>query len=127
MNQPFRLTPPVPSENDVEAGCITILELHQYWVVKLHAGIFRHLDDPRKPPPAKPRYIHGVPKGTPDYACLHEYHRNFLLEVKRPGGKLSADQETRHADIRFRYRLVIVVVESVEELCNFLAQHERSP
>jgi len=117
--RPFRLTSLQPSENDIEAGCITILELHNYWVVRLHAGVFKSLDDRR--------HIHGVKKGTPDYACMHEFHRNFLLEVKRPGGKLSPDQETQIGDIRFRFRLPIVVVSSVDELCNFLAQHERAP
>jgi len=119
MMRPFRLTSLQPSENDIEAGCITILELHNYWVVRLHAGVFKSLDDRR--------HIHGVKKGTPDYACMHEFHRNFLLEVKRPGGKLSPDQETQIGDIRFRFRLPIVVVSSVDELCNFLAQHERAP
>ncbi len=117
--RPFKLTAPTLSENDVEAQCMTILQLHSYWVVKLHAGVFKSLDDRR--------YIHGVPKGTPDYVCCHERHRNFLLEVKRPGGKLNPDQETQIAIIERQFRLPVVVVEHVEHLCNFLARHERSP
>lgn len=117
MSRPFRLTPPPISEDDVEAGCITILELHNYWVVRLHAGVFKSLDDRR--------HIHGVKKGTPDYACLHEFHRNFLLEVKRPGGVLSDDQRSQIAYLELKFRLPIVVVESANELCNFLAEHER--
>jgi len=117
--RPFRLTPPRASENDIEAGCMTILELHSYMVIRLHAGVYETLDHMRK--------IHGVRKGTPDYACLHERHRAFLLEVKRPGGKLSPDQESEIAMIQLRFRLPIAVVESAEELSNFLAQHERSP
>ena len=117
--RPFRLTAPIPSENDVEAGCITVLELHDYWVVRLHAGVFETLDGKRK--------IRGVKKGTPDYACLHEFHRNFLLEVKRPGNDLSPEQESQIRFLELRYRLPIVAVDSAEGLCNFLARHERSP
>lgn len=115
-SRPFRLTAPVPSENDVEAGCKFILELHNYFVVKLHAGVFKSLDDRR--------YIHGVKKGTPDYLCAHEFHRNFLMEVKRPGGELSEDQKAQIAFLKLKYKLPIVVVESANELCNFLARHE---
>lgn len=119
MSRPFRLTAPAPSENDVEAGCLTILGIHNYWVVRLHAGVFKTLDGMR--------YIHGVKKGTPDYACLHEFHRNFLLEVKRPGGDLLEAQRVQIECLELIYRLPIVVVESADELCDFLAQHERSP
>lgn len=117
--RPFRLAAPKPKENDIEAGCMTILQLHSYWVVRLHAGVFQTLDGRR--------HVHGVKKGTPDYACLHERHRAFLLEVKRPGGVLSPDQEVQIGLLKLQYRLPIVVVESAEELCNFLAKHERSP
>jgi len=119
MPRPFRLTPPKISEDDVESGCLTILGLHHYWVAKLHAGVFKALDGLR--------YVRGVPKGTPDYVCCHEYHRNFLLEVKRPGGKLNPDQEIQIAVLKEHFRLPIAVVESAEELCNFLARHEHPP
>jgi len=113
----FRLTAPAISENDIEAGCVTILQLHGYWAVKLHAGVFKSLDGKR--------HVHGVKKGTPDYACLHEKHRGFLMEVKRPGGELSLEQQTEIRLLKLRYRLPIVVVESADELCKFLTQHER--
>ena len=117
--KPFRLTPPPISENDVEAGCMTILELHHYAVYRLHAGVFKTLDGIR--------HIHGAKKGTPDWICIHEKHRGFLMEVKRPGEKLKPDQETEIAMLQLRFSLAIVVVESVDGLCNFLARHERSP
>jgi sulfite reductase beta subunit-like hemoprotein len=117
--RPFRLTPPRLSENDVEAQCKTVLALHSYLVIRLHAGVYQTLDGKR--------HIHGVPKGTPDYACLHKYHRNFLLEVKRPGGELSDDQKVQIAEIQRQYGLPIVVVEHVEQLGNFLARHEHPP
>jgi hypothetical protein len=119
MSRHFRLTAPRLTENDVEAQCMTILQLHNYWVKKLHAGVFKTLDDRR--------HVHGVPKGTPDYVCLHGRHRGFLLEVKRPGGKLNPDQEIQIAVIREQFELPVVVVESVEDLCNFLAKHEHPP
>jgi hypothetical protein len=116
--RPFKLTPPQLSENDVEAQCKTVLALHRYLVIRLHAGVYQTLDGRR--------HVRGVPKGTPDYACLHERYRNFLLEVKRPGGDLSDDQKAQIADIERQYRLPIVVVEHVEQLGKFLARHERA-
>lgn len=119
MTRPFRLTAPRATENDVEAGCKTILSLHNYWVVRLHAGTFKSIDGQR--------WVKGVPKGTPDYACLHAEHRNFLLEVKRPGGALSDEQLRQTEYLSLIFNLPIAVVESVKELQFFLAQHERSP
>lgn len=118
--RPFRLKAPQPSEDDIKAGCITILELRNYWVVKLLAGVFETLDHNRK--------VRGAPKGTPDFACMHGTHRSFLLEVKRThGGRLSDDQKAQIDFLRIRYHLPIVVVKDPDELCNFLAEHERSP
>lgn len=117
MSRPWRLTAPVPSESDVVKGCKTILQLHHYWLIRCHAGVFESLDHRRK--------IRGVDKGHPDWACLHAFYRNFLLEVKRPGGVLSPDQIDKIAFLEREYRLPIVVVETVDELCNFLAKHER--
>src|SRR5262245_50185283 len=119
MSRPFRLTARPISEDDVEAGLKTVLALHNYLVIRLHAGVYQTLDGAR--------HIRGVPKGTPDYACLHETHRNFLLEVKRPGGKLNPDQEVQIADLRKRFRLPVVVVEGVEEFCNWLVKQEHPP
>jgi hypothetical protein len=115
----FRLKAPVASENDIEAGCITILQLHNYWFAKLHAGVFKSLDGSR--------YVKGVPKGTPDYVCVHTLHRGFLMEVKRPGGELSDDQKIRIEYLELIFGLPIAVVSSAEELSAFLRQHERSP
>jgi len=116
MSAPWKLRAPRASENDIEAGCKTILAMHGYWVIKLHAGTFKSLDDRR--------HVKGVPKGTPDYACLHEFHRNFLLEVKRPGGELSWDQQAQIKLLRLQYRLPIVVVYSADDLSAFLEEHE---
>jgi hypothetical protein len=58
---------------------------------------------------------------------MHARYLSFLLEVKRPGGRLSEDQKKRHEFLRLRYEMPIVVAYSVDDLCNFLAQHEHSP
>lgn len=113
----WRLTPPVASENDIEAGCKTLLGLRRYWSTKLHAGVFKSLDDRR--------HIMGVRKGTPDYVCLHGRNRGFLLEVKRPGGSLSLYQQAEIENLRRQWDLPIVVVETPEELAEFLKEHER--
>jgi hypothetical protein len=47
--------------------------------------------------------------------------------VKRPGGVLSEDQKIQIEVIQRNFGLPVVVVESANQLCNFLAQHERSP
>lgn len=117
MSRGWRLTPPTASENDIEAGCKTLLELHRYWYAKQHAGVFQTLDGRR--------HVHGVRKGTPDYACLHGRHRGFLLEVKRPGGSLSLYQQAEIDILRRQWDLPIVVVETPEELAEFLKEHER--
>jgi hypothetical protein len=50
-----------------------------------------------------------------------------LFEVKRPGGRLSPEQKTRIREIETGYRLPIVVVESVDQLNEWLAHPERAP
>jgi hypothetical protein len=118
VSDDWKLRAPRASENDIEAGCKTLLALHGYWVVRLHAGVFQSLDGRR--------HIHGVTKGTPDYACLHEFHRNFLMEVKRPGGALSWIQQKQIKLLRLQYHLPIVVVESADDLSLFLLEHEKN-
>lgn len=119
MPRPWALKPPPISEDDVEAGCLTILKLHHYHVIRCHAGVYKTLDDRR--------HIQGVPKGHPDYACMHGTHRNFLLEVKRPGGKLNPNQEFQIQFLRDQYSLPVVVAEDPAEFARWLAIHERSP
>jgi len=119
MPRPFRLAAPRLTENDVEAQCLDILNLHRYWVRKLHAGVFLSIDGRR--------HIKGVPKGTPDYVCLHGRHRSFLLEVKRPGGVLHPDQEIQIAVAREQFDLPVAVVDSIDALSAWLERHERSP
>lgn len=119
MPRPWRLTAPRLTENDVEAQCKTILALHGYTVYRLNAGLAQSLD--------AERIIPGARKGTPDYVCLHGRHElDFLLEVKRPGGTLNPNQLIEIPILREK-GLTVVVVDHVDKLCDFLAQHERSP
>ena len=118
MPRPWRLTSPQLVENDVEDQCKTILEMKGWKAYRLNAGIFQSLDARRKFP--------GAPKGTPDYICARGV-RCFLLEVKRPGGQLSEVQKAEISYLRQYYGLRVVVVDHVDQLCNFLAEHERLP
>jgi hypothetical protein len=113
------LTPPKLrlSEDDVEAACKQLLALRGWWVGRNHCGTFKSADNRR--------WIKGHPKGTPDYACMHERHPGFLLEVKRPGEKPSPEQELKHRDLRIGFRLAICTIDSVEGMLAWLDQHER--
>jgi hypothetical protein len=103
-------------EDDVERACIDLLRLRAWWVARLHSGTFKSVDNRR--------WIKGHDKGTPDYACLHERFPGFLLEVKRPGEKLSREQTMKHIELQVGYRLAIVVVDSAAGLLAWLDQHE---
>jgi hypothetical protein len=106
------------SENDVEKQCLDLLGLHGYWLIRLHSGRFKTADDKR--------WITGVDKGTPDWAAVKA--PSFLMEVKRPGGKLSDLQRQKIREIETCFRLPIVVVDSVEELQHWLeGLHARAP
>ena len=118
MTRPFRLEAPRASENDIEAGCLTVLRLRGYWVARLHAGTFKTVDGQR--------WIKGNDKGTPDWVAMRG-KRGLLLEVKRPGAKLSLDQQRKIAELRTDYGLPIVVVSDAFQLSAWLDQHERSP
>lgn len=119
MKRPFRLSSPRlrSSENDIERACLDLLALRRYWVGRNHCGTFKSADDRR--------WIKGAPKGTPDYAALHERFPGFLLEVKRPGASPTPEQEQKHFEIRLGYSIAIATVDSVEGLAAWLDQHER--
>lgn len=119
MSRSFRLKPQTirMSENDVERACLDLLRLRGYWPVRLHAGLFKSVDDRR--------WIRGVDKGTPDWAAI--VAPSFLLETKRPGGSLSDDQKRKIFEIQRFNGLETVVVEDAQELLDWLDQHQRSP
>jgi hypothetical protein len=117
MKMAFRLTPQGRlhySENDIESQCLDLLHQRHWWTLKVHCGRFQHPDG---------RWITGALKGTPDYVAGHAVHPMFLLEIKRPGARLSPDQVSRQFEISFAYHLAIVTVSSAEELVAWLGEH----
>ena len=113
----FRLTAPKiqPLEKHVVEACITILNLRHYWTKRLNTGVFRTLDG---------RWHTEGTKGDPDYVALHRTFPGFLLEFKRPGGKLTPEQYERHYEIRLGYQIDIAIVDSTEALERWLDAHE---
>lgn len=114
----FRLTSPKIRlvEDDVVEACIMVLNLRHYWTRRINTGLFRTLDG---------RYHPEGTKGDPDYVALHETFPGFLLEFKRPGGKLRPEQEQRHFEIQLGYQIAIAVVDSKEALECWLNKHEK--
>jgi hypothetical protein len=117
-NPQFRLRPPTLklSENDVRKACLDVLRLHQWWPIRQHVGLFRTVDG---------RKITIGETGDPDYVVIKA--PSFFLETKRPGGELRKEQRDRIDQLRQFYGLQTVVVESVEELIEWLDRHDRSP
>jgi len=117
MPKQFRLTPPKISENDVEFGCMQVLQYRGYRPIRLHAGRWRS--------PDLKYWIKGVDMGTPDYICIHPKYPAIYVETKRPGGKLSPEQEQKIWEIKEGYHLHVAVVDSPGALTELLNQHEQ--
>jgi hypothetical protein len=114
----FRLKSPKLklSENDVRRACLDLLRVHHWWPIRQHVGLFKTRGD---------NFIRIGEAGDPDYVVIRP--PSFFLELKRPGGQLSDEQVVRINQLRQFYGLETVVVESVEELIQWLDRHERSP
>jgi hypothetical protein len=119
MNR-FRLTAPPRvklTENDVEGAALDYLRLRGYYAIRLHVGRYRA---------PKGQYVTIGEPGLPDWAFIHPDFPGFLLEAKRPGRAADARQLAKHDELRRIWKLGIAVVDSLEELKEFLALHERS-
>jgi hypothetical protein len=92
------------------------LRLRQWWPIRQHVGKFQTKDL---------RWISIGETGDPDYAVIKA--PSFFLELKKPGGELSAEQRDKIFQLKQFYGLETVVVESVEELIEWLDRHDRSP
>ncbi len=104
------------SENDVRKACLDVLRAHHWWPVRQHVGLFR--------PVARPKDIITIgEKGDPDYLVVRA--PSFFMETKRPGGTLSDDQRRRIDQLRQFFGLETVVVESVEQLVEWLENSTR--
>lgn len=113
----FRLTSPriKVAENDVERACLDFLRWRRYRPVRLHSGLLKTPDG---------RWIRVGEPGLPDYIVAHGKVPCFFLEVKRPGGHLSAEQQTKISELCQSYGLAAVVVDGVEALAAWVKQHE---
>jgi len=117
MSNRFRLTPLQVrmSENDIEKSCVDLLHLYRYFPVRQHVGRFRTPDD---------RWVTIGKPGDPDWIAVKS--PSFFLEVKRPGEVATDLQLRRHAELRL-YGFDILVVESAEQLRDWLEEWERAP
>jgi hypothetical protein len=113
----FQLTPPrvVLSEAEVIDRCEEVLRKRGYWLKRNHVGKFRTPAD---------EWITMGPPGIMDYIAVHETWPAFFIEFKRRGKRLRDDQQTQFEEIQFGYRLAAVMIDSVEELSDFLSGHE---
>lgn len=109
----FRLRPPKIqlSENDVEKAVLDVLRLRGHYPLRQQSGLF-------KTPGRQTRFIHVGEVGIPDYAIP-----KYFVEVKRPGGRLSEVQSRKIALLKQHWHLDTAVVESIDELIEWLAQH----
>jgi hypothetical protein len=117
------------SENDVREACLDVLRAHQWWPIRQHVGRFilpdRAVLEACGKFGVRVRWHTAGEKGDPDYAVLKA--PSFFVELKRPGGELSDEQRARIYALRQFYDLETAVVESVEELIEWLDRHQRSP
>src|SRR5262245_3900185 len=121
MSRRFKLTSPRPprlTENDVEAACLDLLRYRGYYPIRLHVGTFRTLDG---------GWMRVGDVGLPDYVVLHATLPGFLMETKRPGGKLRPQQATKRVELKLAYDLEVVAIDSTEALSRFLRQREPKP
>jgi hypothetical protein len=117
----FRLTEPKIrlSEAEVIEDCNKILRRRGWWLRRNPVGKFLTLS-------GNPVFF--GPDGIPDYTAVHARYPAFFLEFKRPGKVLREDQQTKFAEIQLGYRLAAVMVDSVDQLVDFLRGHEaRAP
>jgi hypothetical protein len=117
MSQRFQLTSPrvVLSEGQVIADCRKVLRRRGYWLKRNHVGRFRTVTDD---------WITMGPTGIMDYIAVHETWPAFFVEFKRKGEELRRDQQTTFGQVQFGYRLAAVMVDSAEELIDFVNGHE---
>jgi hypothetical protein len=109
MSDPFRLTAPKLTENDVESACVDLLKWQHYRPLRLQSGRFKTFDD---------RWVTIGEPGLPDYVVPA-----FFVEVKRPRGKLSVEQAMKIRQFDDD-GIPTAVVQSVEALAEWLAKRE---
>lgn len=92
------MKPPPPTERAVQRSILAMVKLRFPDVFVAHIPNGAHLfgDDRTRAMQMGALKGDGLRKGMPDLAAYWN-HGHALIEVKRPGGKLSPDQEELHA------------------------------
>jgi hypothetical protein len=114
----FRLRhPPHPKlvEDDVERACLDYLRARGYRPFRQQSALLKTPDG---------RWIRVGEIGVPDYLIMHTLYPAFLLETKRPKGKLSDDQMKKLYELTEIYKLQAVVADDVDTLRIWVPQHE---
>lgn len=106
-----RRTPPPPLESEVQRNVLLWLKLHgiRHWRSNTGGAMLAGKG-------GRPRPVRFGEPGAPDImGILHPSGRFIGIEVKRPGGKLTAHQQLWHEAARAAGALMIVA-SSVEDL-----------
>jgi hypothetical protein len=124
MARGFRLTSPDKiklTENDVEKACVDLLRWKHY-PQRLPAGRYlmpdRAVIELCRQHNVPLRWITIGEPGIPDYVIPA-----WFMEVKRPGGILSDVQQLKIMELERTWSLPVAVVESLDELIEWLALH----
>ena len=112
------------SESDVAKACVQLLRWRHYQPLRVPAGRYimpdREVLEACRKCGVKPRWQTIAEPGYPDYVIPR-----FFVEVKRSsGGELSHEQAIKIMDLERTWRLPVAVVKNVDELIQWLAQHD---
>lgn len=111
------------SESDVAKACVELLRWKHYQPQRIPAGRYimpdRAVIELCQKHGVELRWQTIAEPGFPDYIIPA-----WLMEVKRPGGKLSPEQELKIMDLERTWGLPVAVVESVDQLIEWLARYE---
>lgn len=99
-----------PSEHQIQNDIFTYLAYKGYYVLRLNSGAVK----------TKTGYMRLSPKGTPDLMAFKGYSGHggvnlLFIEVKRPGKKVSPEQEIM-MDMLSTYGARCIVAYSVKDV-----------
>lgn len=110
MTRAFTLKHTRLRENDIEDACLDLLRWRKYYPIRLQSGKFKTVDG---------RWITVGEPGLPDYVIPA-----FFLETKRPGGKLTPDQEQKIWELEAGYELQTAIIHEARDLTVWLDRYE---
>lgn len=105
-----------PKESENQKAIRELLEWKGWKVIRLNTGAFPIYDKKT----GRTRYMRTGAKGLPDLLALKETYPPLFLEIKRSGGKVSADQENM-INLINQTTARATVLWSVDELVDYLA------